>query len=255
MNPAQLRTLLKKVRSGKLGLDAALEAFALAPFSDLEFAKIDHHRALRCGFAEVIFAPGKRPKDLPRLIRTALKSEPCVLTSRANEEQTAIILAEFPHARVNERARTVLVGTPQTLKTKASVWVVTAGTSDVPVAEEAVETLHAFGIRARTQYDVGVAGLHRLLKVLPDIRTADLIITVAGMEGALPSVLGGLVKCPLIAVPTSIGYGAGRHGTAALLSMLNSCASGVTVVNVDNGFGAAMSALRIVRQFSGAKRK
>lgn len=249
MEPARLKKILSAVQRGKLDVAAALEALAIAPFTDLDFAKIDQHRALRCGFAEVIFAPGKRSEDLGPIVRTALKGAPCVLISRASPEQARVLKKDFPSAKHNTRARTVTVGTPREQPVFAPVWVVTAGTSDVPVAEEAVETLAAFGVAAKKQYDVGVAGLHRLLKVLPQFRDAGVMIAVAGMEGALPSVLGGLVSCPLIAVPTSVGYGAGQKGMAPLLAMLNSCASGISVVNIDNGFGAAMSALRIVKQF------
>lgn len=249
MEPRQLKKILSAVQRGTLDLPAALEALALAPFTDLDFAKIDQHRALRCGFAEVVFAPGKRVEDLGPIVRAALQGAPCVLISRVSPEQARVLKKEFPAAKHNTRARTVTVGTPRSQPTFAPVWVVTAGTSDVPVAEEAVETLAAFGVDAKKQYDVGVAGLHRLLKVLPQFRDAGVIIAVAGMEGALPSVLGGLVACPLIAVPTSIGYGAGQKGVAPLLAMLNSCASGISVVNIDNGFGAAMSALRMIKQF------
>ena len=169
-----------------------------------------------------------------------------MLATRVNPKQAAAIKRRFPKAVHNPRARTVRVGTPADLGNSAGVAVVAAGTSDLPVAEEAIETLRAFGCKSESYYDIGVAGLHRLLDKLPQLRHAAAIIAVAGMEGALPSVVGGLVACPVIAVPTSIGYGSSFGGVAALLAMLNSCASGVSVVNIDNGFGAAMCALRIL---------
>ncbi|HYG76682.1 MAG TPA: nickel pincer cofactor biosynthesis protein LarB [Planctomycetota bacterium] len=249
MDPKKLRALLAAVRDKKASVDQALASLAALPFSDLDIAKVDHHRALRCGFAEVIFGSGKTTADVLRICESALEHAPCVLITRVNDEQASALLQKFPGAVHNARGRTVRVGKPQKLKSKrrGDVHVVTAGTSDIPVAEEALETLHAFGCGAKKHYDVGVAGLHRVLKVVPDLQSAGAVICIAGMEGALPSVVGGLVACPVIAVPTSIGYGASLNGITALLSMLNTCASGVSVVNVDNGFGAAMCALRIMR--------
>ena len=248
MQPEQIRTLLDQVREGKCTVDSALDALACLPFTDLGTAKLDHHRALRCGFAEVVFAPGKRAVDIIRILENGLASVPCMLTTRVDEAQAELVLKHFPAARYNLQARTILCGRPVALAARETVTVVTAGTSDIPVAEEALETLRAFGCEASRHYDVGVAGLHRVLEILPEIRKAVVIICVAGMDGALPSVVGGLVSCPVIAVPSSIGYGASFSGLAALLAMLNTCAAGVSVVNIDNGFGAAMCALRIVTQ-------
>jgi len=267
MQPDKLRALLKKVRDKSSSIDDAVTELAHLPYSNLGLARIDHHRALRCGFAEVIFGSGKRAEDIPAIITDGLRSSPCVLATRLNEQQATAILKAFPDAEHNPRARTCRVGKPQPLAIASDVVIVTAGTSDIPVAEEALETLRAFGCAARTHYDVGVAGLHRVLDVLPTLQSASCIICVAGMEGALPSVVGGLVPCPVIALPTSVGYGSSLNGLAALLAMLNTCAAGVSVVNIDNGFGAAMCALRIVgnvgrnkkaaksRQAAGASRK
>ncbi|HEY3324912.1 MAG TPA: nickel pincer cofactor biosynthesis protein LarB [Planctomycetota bacterium] len=246
MQPAKVRALLKRVQTGSCSLDQALSELASLPFSDLKVAKFDHHRPLRCGFAEVVFGAGKTSEDIVHIVENGMKMLPCMLVTRVSEAQALVILKAFPQAHYNTRGRTVRVGKPTPLKTAGEVAVMTAGTSDIPVAEEALETLRAFGCPAQSYYDVGVAGLHRVLNVLPKLQQAVSIICVAGMEGALPSVVGGLVACPVIAVPTSIGYGASFGGAAALLAMLNTCAAGVSVVNIDNGFGAAMCALRIV---------
>ncbi|HYF50982.1 MAG TPA: nickel pincer cofactor biosynthesis protein LarB [Planctomycetota bacterium] len=246
MQRQQLLDLLNAVQRGETSAHKALERLAQLPFAELDVARVDHHRSLRCGFSEVVFGPGKRADDLVRIVERALKGAPCVLVSRVSDEQARVLLKRYRKAIHNARARTVRIGASEDLKTEADVLVVTAGTSDIPVAEEAVETLRAFGCPCESIFDVGVAGLHRLLHVLPKLRTAGAIICVAGMEGALPSVVGGLVACPVIAVPTSVGYGANLQGLTPLLAMLNTCASGVSVVNIDNGFGAAMCALRIV---------
>jgi len=247
MHPESLRGLLRKVRDGSCSIEQALAELALLPYSDLGPAKVDHHRALRCGFAEAVFGSGKQVGDLLRIVESArAHGAPCILATRTDERQAAALLRRFKGAVHNPLARTVRVGKPVPWPGEAEVAVVTAGTSDIPVAEEAVETLLAYGHRVRKHYDVGVAGLHRVLGVLPELRGAACIICVAGMEGALPSVVGGLVPSPVIAVPTSVGYGSSLNGLAALLAMLNSCASGVCVVNIDNGFGAAMCALRML---------
>lgn len=246
MQRDQLHELLQQVRTGQCSVRQALSSLEDLPFKDLSVAKVDHHRALRCGFAEVVFGPGKRAEDIVQVVAQALEGAPCILSTRLDDTQAAALLKRFPQAVHNPRARSVRVGAPAPLKTTGAVAVVTAGTSDIPVAEEALETLKAFGCPTRTFYDVGVAGLHRLVDVLPQLRQAAAIVCVAGMEGALPSVVGGLLAAPVIAVPTSIGYGASFHGLAALLGMLNTCASGISVVNIDNGFGGAMCALRIV---------
>lgn len=248
MEHDKIRKLLRKVQDRSCSVEQAISQLAHLPYSDLGMAKVDHHRTLRCGYAEVVFGMGKRPEDVVRIVENGLSSSSCVLATRVDDLQVAALKARYSDVVHNPQARTLRVGSPVKSKTKRTVSVLTAGTSDIPVAEEALETLRAFGCPANHYYDVGVAGLHRLLDVLPALQSAAVIICVAGMEGALPSVVGGLVACPVIAVPTSIGYGSSFNGLAALLSMLNTCASGVTVVNIDNGFGAAMSALRIVRR-------
>lgn len=248
MEPRKLETLLKRVRAGTCSVQEAAAALSELPYADLGFAKVDHHRALRCGFAEVVFGAGKSVAETVAIVERARKHAPVVLATRMNDAQAKALAKKFKGARHNARARTVRVGTPETMPGAGFAAIVSAGTSDGPVAEEAHETLLAFGARVRTCYDAGVAGIHRLLKNLPELRSASVVIAVAGMEGALPSVAGGLVACPVIAVPTSVGYGASFNGLAALLGMLNTCASGVTVVNIDNGFGAAAAALRILRQ-------
>jgi hypothetical protein len=247
MEPKQLRALLRRVRAGRLPVAAAMARLAELPYAEMGFAKVDHHRRLRTGFAEVIFGTGKNVADTVAIAERALAHAPAVLATRLSDAQVAGLKRRFPAALHNERARTVRIGRALRPAYRGTVAVVSAGTSDIPVAEEACETLVAFGGRAKPCYDVGVAGLHRLLHRLPELRRAAAIIAVAGMEGALPSVLAGLVPCPVIAVPTSIGYGASFGGLAALLAMLNSCAAGVTVVNIDNGFGAAMAALRMLK--------
>ena len=247
MDRDRIHNLLKKVQSGKCSTEHAMELLALLPYADMGVARIDHHRALRCGFAEVVFGAGKTAADIVSILKHGLKTQRCMLATRVDERQARVIKKAFPKAAYNVRARTVRLGKPLPMKTAGPVAVVAAGTSDIPVAEEALETLQAFGCPCEHYYDVGVAGLHRLLDMLPGLRSAQAIIAVAGMEGALPSVVGGLVACPVIAVPTSVGYGSSFNGLAALLAMLNSCAAGVSVVNIDNGFGAAMCALRGVR--------
>ncbi|MEI6233352.1 MAG: nickel pincer cofactor biosynthesis protein LarB [Planctomycetota bacterium] len=246
MQPEQIRELLEHVKAGTAGIDEAFVRLAELPFCDLGDAKIDNHRALRCGFAEVVLCRGKEPRDVTRIIEEGMRSSPMMLATRAEKRHIDAIKERFPNAFVNLRGGTVRIGQPVRLKARGTVMVVTAGTGDIPIAEEALETLRAFGCDGYHCYDVGVAGLHRVLSALPTIREAAVVICVAGMDGALPSVLAGLIKAPVIAVPTSIGYGASFNGVAALLSMLNSCAGGVSVVNIDNGYGAAMTALRMV---------
>ncbi len=258
MEPHLLKRLLEELQAGDRSVDSAMEQLAQVPYADMGFAKVDHHRKLRCGFSEVIFGAGKNVQDTVAIARQTLTHADVVLVTRTTSEQAEALLTEFPTAHHNERAKTVRMGTPETSLGGGTALVVSAGTSDLPVAEEALETLQAFGAHAESMCDVGVAGLHRLLHNMPRLRTADVAVVVAGMEGALPSVIGGMVSCPVIAVPTSVGYGASFGGVAALLSMLNSCASGVSVVNIDNGFGGAAAALRILRQLhekSGPRKK
>ncbi|OGO37692.1 MAG: 1-(5-phosphoribosyl)-5-amino-4-imidazole-carboxylate carboxylase [Chloroflexi bacterium RBG_16_57_11] len=242
MDENHLRELLSRVRDGQTDIDQALEALQKLPFIDLGYAKIDSHRTLRNSFPEVVYCEGKRLEHILGILQRLTQGAGPVLATRASPEVYRAVQAAVPGIRYEELAR-VMVYEPQPLpKRKGTILVVSAGTSDLPVAEEAVITAEVMGNRVERLYDVGVAGLHRLLAHIQGIQTATVLIVVAGMEGALPSVVGGLVKRPVIAVPTSIGYGASFGGLAALLGMLNSCASGVTVVNIDNGFGAGFAA-------------
>ncbi|MCW8133251.1 MAG: nickel pincer cofactor biosynthesis protein LarB [Planctomycetota bacterium] len=245
MDAHRLRTLLEQLQSGALSLAEAQERLAALPFEELGFAKVDHHRSLRCGMPEVVFGANKTTADLLEIMERAARASGSVLATRLTDAHLRALTKRFPKVHVNARARTARLGEPEA-RASAPVAIVSAGTSDLPVAEEARETLAAFGCPSKAFYDVGVAGLHRLIHTLPELRAAPAVIAVAGMEGALPSVVGGLVKAPVIAVPTSVGYGASFGGVAALLGMLNTCAAGVTVVNIDNGFGAAAAALRIL---------
>ena len=216
-------------------------------FTDLGFARVDTDRARRCGFPEVIFGAGKTPAEVLAIGRTILAQDGVLLVSRASEEQHRALATDFPAARWHARARCITVELAPLPKMGGVVGVLCAGTSDLPVADEAAVTLEIFGNRVERFNDIGVAGLHRLLAVRDQLEVCAVLIVVAGMEGALPSAVAGLVSKPVIAVPTSIGYGASFGGLAALLGMLNSCGSGVTVVNIDNGFGAAYAAAQINR--------
>lgn len=243
MSPERLRELLEAVRAGRVGTDAALEELRRLPFEDLGFAKVDHHRALRQGFPEVVFGAGKTPEQAAEIVARIRASGQSALVTRATAEQYARVRAAAPEAVHHEAARAITASSGPAPRTgKGTVLVLSAGTSDQPVAEEARVVSEFLGNETRAVRDVGVAGLHRLLAHSKEIAEARVLIVVAGMEGALPSVVGGLVDKPVIAVPTSVGYGASFGGIAALLGMLNSCASGVTVVNIDNGFGAAYAA-------------
>jgi NCAIR mutase (PurE)-related protein len=246
VRPAELRALLRDVRRGGTTPATAARRIGAAPMERLGFATLDHERALRTGFPEVIFGQGKSPAQLLAIARRLWARHGLVLATRVDEPGRTALAAAFPRAEVHERARCVV------LRRRAGVgWgrvlVVCAGTADLPVAEEALVTARAMGSRAELVADVGVAGLHRLLAHRARLRRARVVVVVAGLEGALPSVVGGLVDRPLIAVPTSVGYGAHFGGLAPLLSMLNSCAAGVTVVNVNNGFGAGYAAHLINR--------
>lgn len=218
------------------------------PYSELGFAKVDHRRKHYQGCPEIVFGQGKTPAQVLGIARKLYQHEKFVLVTRATPEQATVLCEEFPKARWHETARIIQLGSANRTRSKSLVAVLAAGTSDLPVAEEAAVTLEALGFQTRRVYDVGVAGLHRLLAHEHVLKTASVFIVTAGMEGALPSVVAGLVKAPVIAVPTSVGYGASFGGIAALLGMLNSCGSGVTVVNIDNGFGAAMGAVRILQK-------
>lgn len=247
MRRDRVQALLGEVASGRLPVEAALAQLDDAPVDDLGFASVDTHRALRQGFPEVVFGEGKRPEQTVAICeRLAVRGDGFLVT-RADAEAQAALLARWPSAEANALARTVLLrGTTPPRQQGKPVAVVTAGTSDLPVAEEAAVTLDAFGHAVLRVTDVGVAGIHRILAKRETLHGAGVVIVVAGMDGALPSVVGGLVRVPVIAVPTSVGYGAAFSGVAPLLTMLNSCAAGVTVCNIDNGFGAAVAASRIL---------
>jgi NCAIR mutase (PurE)-related protein len=248
MTPERLRNLLDRVLSGALGVDQALRELEMLPFEDIEYARIDHHRKLRQGMPEVILGDGKTAEQIAGIAQRLLAAGESVLVTRLSAEDAPKVLAAVPELRHNAVARTAsALRDPVPRVEGPPVVVVTAGTSDVPVAEEALVTLECAGIPSERLFDVGVAGLHRLLDQVALLRRARAVIVVAGMEGALPSVVGGLVAVPVFAVPTSNGYGAALSGMTALFGMLTSCAAGVTVLNIDNGFGAAMAALRLVQ--------
>ena len=241
------RDLLEQVASGKLAPEKALDALSFQPTESLEFASIDHHRALRQGFPEVIFGEGKTDDQIVVIAQRIMERGNGVLATRVSASAAKALQAAISGAEWNELGRTIYVrGQHPPAVKHGSVLIVTAGTSDLPVAEEAAVTAGAAGCQVARLTDVGVAGIHRILSKRSELTDAAVVIVVAGMDGALPSVVGGLVKAPVIAVPTSVGYGASFQGIAALLTMLNSCASGITVVNIDNGFGAAMAAARIL---------
>jgi len=243
----RVRDLLGKVADGSVPVEAALASLAQEPTESLGFATIDHHRALRQGFPEVVYGAGKTIEQLVTITQRIAERGDGVLATRVAEEAIGPLLAALPGAEHNALARTVLLRATQPAATaRGTLLVVTAGTSDLPVAEEAVVTADALGCVAERLTDVGVAGIHRVLAGRSALERASVVIVVAGMDGALPSVVGGLVRVPVIAVPTSVGYGASFGGIAPLLTMLNSCAAGVTVVNIDNGFGAAVAAARIL---------
>jgi pyridinium-3,5-biscarboxylic acid mononucleotide synthase len=248
-----LLSLLERVRAGAVPPDAALKELATLPYEDIGYARVDHHRALRQGVPEVILGQGKTAGQIAGIAERLLASGHNVLATRLAPDVAAEACRLLPALEHHPVARTaVAVKHPVPPRTGAPVAVVTAGTTDLPVAEEALETLRASGVPAERVVDVGIAGLHRVLAALPVLRRASVVIVVAGMEGALPSVVGGLVDSPVIAVPTSTGYGVALEGMTALFGMLTSCASGITVVNIDNGFGAAMAAIRILSSAPGA---
>ena len=245
MDQKQIRDLLSRVAEGELAVDEALLLLKEAPFQDLGFAKLDHHRALRQGIAEVIYGASKTPEQIEEIALSFRESgQKTVLITRMSREAADYVQAHLA-LDYDPVSRTGIVGSIPQPDGAGKVVVATGGTSDIPVAEEAARTAIAFGNQVTRLYDVGVAGLHRLLGHMDDIMSARVIIAIAGMEGALASVIGGLADCPVIAVPTSVGYGTSFGGLSALLSMLNSCASGVSVVNIDNGFGAGYLASMI----------
>jgi NCAIR mutase (PurE)-related protein len=247
MDAERLRELLEAVKGGSLEIESALGRLATLPFSDLGYARVDHHRALRHGIAEVVLAEGKAPEHLVGIVQRLIEAGDNVLVTRLAAPAAETLLRAVPKLAYSTLARTAqLVQRPIAERDTAPVAIVTAGTSDIPVAEEAYETLRMFGLPAKRYFDVGVAGIHRLMGHLEELRAAPAAIVVAGMEGALPSVVGGLIGAPIVAVPTSVGYGTALSGFTALFGMLTSCASGITVVNIDNGFGAAMAVGRML---------
>ena len=245
MNAERLRALLEDVQCGRISPEAALEGLRHLPYEDLGFARMDNHRALRQGFPEVIFCEGKTVAQVEALASRSVERHGTLLATRASEQMYEAVKAVESRAVYHPRSRLIAVKASVPPAPLGRVLVLSAGTSDIPVAEEAALTADIFGSRVETRYDVGVAGLHRVLDSREAMDAANVLVVVAGMDGVLPSVVGGLTDRPVIAVPTSIGYGASFHGLAPLLTMLNSCASGVGVVNIDNGFGAGVLAHRI----------
>ncbi len=253
MNSKQLKEILNGVKDGTLDIEAAVQRLRHWPFEDVGFAKIDHHRTLRCGFPEVIYCPGKTEKQVAGIFEKLAQTGQNIIATRADEAFFDAVesMTKLQGLRYERAARIIVLQQHPIESPVGRIVIVTAGTADMPVAEEARVTAQMLGQQVELLCDVGVAGLHRLLGHLKLLRQANVLIVVAGMEGALASVVGGLVDCPVIAVPTSVGYGACFEGLSALLTMLNSCASGVTVVNIDNGFGAAYAASIINMKVTG----
>ena len=246
---------MSQVKSGETGIDEAVEKLRHLPFEDLGFACVDHHRQIRRGFPEVIYCPNKTTEQIIKIFGSLAAKGNNVLATRAKEDvfEELAKTKEFPNARYEKLARAIVLEQKELPESKTVLPIVTAGTADLPVAEEARVTAEIMGQRTETVCDVGVAGLHRLFGHLPKLQNANIIIVVAGMEGALASVMGGLVSCPVIAVPTSVGYGSSFEGLSALLTMLNSCAAGVSVVNIDGGFSAAVTATLINKKIEANK--
>lgn len=244
MDAKQLQQLLERVKSGELNIEEAVQKLRRLPFEDVDFAKIDHHRQLRCAYAEVIYCPGKTIEQIKEIFSKLAQKGNNVLATRAEQKVFNALqeTGDYKDLRYEKQAGMIVLEQKPLQKSKGLIVIVTAGTADVPVAAEAKVTADIMGQCTQLICDVGVAGLHRLLGHLEILQKANVVIVVAGMEGALASVVGGLVSCPVIAVPTSVGYGASFEGLSALLTMLNSCAAGVTVVNIDNGFGAGFTA-------------
>ncbi len=247
MTEDTVRKLLESVQKGEQSVDEAFSRLRALPFEDIGFAKIDHHRSIRCGFPEVIYSEGKTPEQVSAIFGRCAESGANILATRASRVAFDAVSAVHPNARYDEMARTITLRQEKKQPCDGTIAIVAAGTSDLPVAEEARITADIMDQNTGVFYDVGVAGIHRLFAHSQELQAASVAVVVAGMEGALASVVGGLVDCPVIAVPTSVGYGASFHGLAALLGMLNSCAAGVTVVNIDNGFGAGYAASLINR--------
>jgi NCAIR mutase (PurE)-related protein len=250
----KLKKMLREVRSGRIGVERALERLRTLPAEDLGFAVVDTHRAVRRGFPEVVYGPGKSPEQIVQIVSALRRAEQTVLVTRVGREVFEAITQQEPKAEYHELARAVVIRQGRGRAGRPGVVVLTAGTADLSVGEEAALTAELMGQEVIRIDDVGVAGIHRLVAHRETLASARVIIAIAGMEGALPSVVAGLTDCPIIGVPTSTGYGAGAGGEAALLAMLNSCAAGLTVVNIDNGFGAGFAAAMINRQSSGRKK-
>lgn len=248
MEIARLTVLLEAVQRGEVAVDEALASLKHLPYQDLEFARLDHHRALRTGFPEVIYCPGKTAPQIAAIFERLIAQNDRVLATRCTPEVAEEVLSRVAGLAYHPVPRLLTWGYPLTAAPRGRVTVLAAGTADLPVAEEAAVTAEMAGTEVRRIWDVGVAGLHRLLAQREHLSDCDAVVVAAGMEGALASVVGGLTERPIIAVPTSVGYGASFGGVAALLTMLNSCATGVSVVNIDNGFGAGMTAARIALQ-------
>jgi hypothetical protein len=245
MNAKELETILKGISTGTVSVEEAMEKLREFPYTDLGFARIDHHRELRTGYPEIVYCAGKTPEQV-RAIFTAIDShDNNIIGTRAGKELFTYISPFFPEAEYFEIARIISIRKKEIKPPSSMIAIITAGTSDIPVAEEAAVTAELLGNNVVRIYDAGVAGIHRLVDKLPEIRACRVAVVIAGMEGALASVVGGLVNMPVIAVPTSVGYGASFEGISALLAMMTSCAAGVTVVNIDNGFGAGFAASRI----------
>lgn len=251
MDPSKLKSLLESVASGEVSPEDAMGRLRSLPFEDLGFAKIDHHRSLRQGYPETVFCAGKTPEQVVGIVTRMREHGANVLATRCTSEVVEAVLAAHPDAVYHEAARAISIRVVEPEPLSGYVAVVCAGTSDIPVAEEAAITAESIGSTVRRVYDVGVAGIHRLFNQREILENAHAVVVCAGMEGALPSVVAGLAECPVIAVPTSIGYGASFGGIAALLGMLNSCATGLSVVNIDNGFGAGVLAAVINRLANG----
>jgi pyridinium-3,5-biscarboxylic acid mononucleotide synthase len=248
MKPQQILELLEKVRRGSVTPEQGLDRLKNLPFEDLGFARVDHHRTLRQGFPEVIFSPGKKPEQVVAIVKSLLRQKSNVLVTRSNQETFEQVHKLTKKAQYHDAARAISIVQDKTVYGDGTIYIVCAGTSDIPVAEEAALTARLMGNQVETTYDVGVAGIHRLLNIREALTQASVVVVVAGMEGALASVVGGLLSVPVIAVPTSIGYGSSFGGLSSLLAMLNSCASNVVVVNIDNGFGAGYVASLINRK-------
>ncbi len=246
MNEEKIRELLKGYKAEQISEGDVINTLKNLPFEDLTFAKIDHHRALRWGFPEVIFCEGKTPHQVRSIAQRIVKSGSNLLATKATPDMFTEISAVIPDASYNETARTVSHVTSEIRHLRGNLIIVTAGTSDLPVAEEARETALILGLDTDLIADVGIAGIHRIMEYREVLADASAVIVVAGMEGALPSVVAGLISCPVIAVPTSVGYGASFNGLTPLLGMLNACVPGIAVVNIDNGFGAAFLAFRLL---------